>query len=172
MASTNGKYFENREMDRYGVLAPDARLPENPAGDFKPQRDRPFAERIERAQEGKSQRFGDLEFSSTRGSGAGEMVAVRSAVPGTIRVGGAKSWRRRQPGRTKPLLRCGPWNGCWTKWRCVMSERHWLQFGLKALLLTMLVVGAFLAGWKACEMEYREDAEMWRAVIRGYTQEP
>jgi hypothetical protein len=37
MASTNGKYFERQESDRYGALGPDYPVPEDAAGDFAPQ---------------------------------------------------------------------------------------------------------------------------------------
>jgi hypothetical protein len=36
VASTNGKYFEEQESDRYGVLGLDAPLPQNGAGDLTP----------------------------------------------------------------------------------------------------------------------------------------
>jgi hypothetical protein len=41
-------------------------------------------------------------------------------------------------------------------------KRRWVRFSLKAVMVAMLLIGSFLAGWKACEVEYREDAEQWR----------
>jgi hypothetical protein len=59
MASTNGKYFENRDSDRYGVLGLDHPLPEDAAGDFTPQ--------------GGGESTADSPESAHRGGGDGEL---------------------------------------------------------------------------------------------------
>jgi len=59
MASTNGKYFEERGSDRYGALAPDYPLPQDPAGDSTPQ--------------GAGESAADSPETAHRGRGDGEL---------------------------------------------------------------------------------------------------
>jgi hypothetical protein len=59
MASTNGKYFEDRDSDRYGVLGPDCPLPENQPGD--------------EAANGRGESGADSPETAHRGRGDGEL---------------------------------------------------------------------------------------------------